>query len=382
MFAAASAVVVASRLALLAEFQRRATDRERTIAVQERATAFRTATAFHASWRPSRFRSERGSGAGDSPRFGGCLSSTDHRGRRRAASCVECVERARSSHSGQGVHSAAGFSGDGRLIVTAGGDDSARIWDAASGRELLRIQHGSSLDTAWFSPNGTYVVTVGDDGRSRVWRTDSGARVSETGPAARGAFNKDESRFVTSGEEDAALWDTRTWQKIRTMKDGTTVSSFSEDGRVLLTVDSEAAVLSDQLTGRTRARLNGEFTNAALTPGAEVVALTGEGAAKIWHIETKKVVTLPGTCDEIAISSDGRVVATAHEDEEDGIVRLWDAQPARGSLRCAGGSAAPRAGPSAGTAICWSLPTKTARLSSGIRGRVSQWRSSGVTGRM
>ena len=130
---------------------------------------------------------------------------------------------------------------------------------------------------------------------------------------------------MTSGDEDAAVWDAGTWRKIRAWQDGTTVSAFSEDGSTLLTVDSDAAVLSDAPTGRTRARLKGEFTNAALTPGADVVALTGDDGARIWHIETKQVVTLPGTCDEIAISSDGRLVATAYEDEEDGIVRLWDA---------------------------------------------------------
>jgi WD40 repeat protein len=325
--AAAFAVVVASGLALLAELQRRAADRERTTAVQERATAVRERTTAISRELAAVAISQ----ASADPELAILLASEAvHR-----ASTVEAEDALRhalSASNGRAVlpadkeyASAAGFSSEGKFVVTVGGDDSARIWDPATGRELRRIQHGSSLDTAWFSPSSTYLVTVGDNGRSRVWRADSGTKVAETGSAARGAFSKDESWFVTSGEEDAALWDARTWRKIRTMEDGTTVSTFSEDGRVLLVVDSDAAVLSDPSTGRTSARLEGEFTNAALTPGAGVVALTGDDAARIWHVAAKKVVSLPGTCDEIAISSDGRLVATAHEDEEDGIVRLWDA---------------------------------------------------------
>jgi WD40 repeat protein len=325
--AAASAVIVASGLALLAELQRRAADRERQTAVQERATAVRERTTATSRELAAVAISQ----ASADPELSILLASEAVR-RAPTVEAEDALRHALTASNGRAVLAAdkeyastAGFSSDGRLVVTVGGDDSARIWDAASGRELRRIQHGSSLDTAWFSPSGTYVVTVGDDGRSRVWRTDTGVRVAETGSAARGAFDRNESRFVTSGEGDAAVWDASTWRKIRTMADGTTVSTFSDDGRVLLTVDSAAAVLSDPATGRTRARLKGEFSNAALTPGANVVALAGDEAARIWHIDAKRVVTLPGTCDEIAISSDGRLVATAHEDEEDGIVRLWDA---------------------------------------------------------
>src|SRR2546422_442735 len=53
-----------------------------------------------------------------------------------------------------GVRSAA-FSRDGRLIIT-GSDDSARLWDARTGAELLRRFSFDSSDWAAVAPDGRY----------------------------------------------------------------------------------------------------------------------------------------------------------------------------------------------------------------------------------
>ena len=67
------------------------------------------------------------------------------------------------------VRSAA-FSPDGAHIVTASGDQTARIWDAASGEQLAILDgHMDWVDSAAFSPDGAYVVTASGDQTARVW---------------------------------------------------------------------------------------------------------------------------------------------------------------------------------------------------------------------
>ena len=67
------------------------------------------------------------------------------------------------------VHSAA-FSPDGSRIVTASGDNTARIWDAASAKEIAVLRgHDSDVRSAAFSPDGLRVFTASDDETARIW---------------------------------------------------------------------------------------------------------------------------------------------------------------------------------------------------------------------
>jgi WD40 repeat protein len=78
----------------------------------------------------------------------------------------------------------ASFSPDGARIVTASVDGTARVWDAASGKELARLAHESDVRSAFgvrivahegsvrsavFSSDGARIVTTSDDNTARVW---------------------------------------------------------------------------------------------------------------------------------------------------------------------------------------------------------------------
>ncbi|HUY61574.1 MAG TPA: hypothetical protein VMW49_06825, partial [Candidatus Dormibacteraeota bacterium] len=52
------------------------------------------------------------------------------------------------------------FSPDGTLLGTANGDKTARIWDARTGRELLKVTLTVAVFTVAFSPDGTLLGTA------------------------------------------------------------------------------------------------------------------------------------------------------------------------------------------------------------------------------
>jgi WD40 repeat protein len=50
-------------------------------------------------------------------------------------------------------------------------DQTARLWDAASGKKLLTLEgHTDGVRSAAFSPDGTRVVTASDDDTAKIWR--------------------------------------------------------------------------------------------------------------------------------------------------------------------------------------------------------------------
>jgi WD40 repeat protein len=66
--------------------------------------------------------------------------------------------------------SSAAFSPDGQRVLTASGDTTARVWDAASGRSLATLAgHTGWVSSAVFSPDGQRVVTASYDGTARTW---------------------------------------------------------------------------------------------------------------------------------------------------------------------------------------------------------------------
>ena len=64
----------------------------------------------------------------------------------------------------------AAFSPDGSRIVTASEDKTARIWDAASAKEIAVLRgHDNYVNSAAFSPDGSRIVTASGDKTARIW---------------------------------------------------------------------------------------------------------------------------------------------------------------------------------------------------------------------
>src|SRR5262249_30170985 len=66
---------------------------------------------------------------------------------------------------------------DGKRVVTASWDGTARIWDAESGREIAVLK-GHMLSSAAFSGDGKRVVTASWDGTTRIWDAESGTEIA------------------------------------------------------------------------------------------------------------------------------------------------------------------------------------------------------------
>jgi WD40 repeat protein/tetratricopeptide (TPR) repeat protein/predicted Ser/Thr protein kinase len=143
------------------------------------------------------------------------------------------------------VASSAAFSPDGRRLLSASDDQTARVWDAETGRLIQTLKHGSPVYQAAFSPDGRLVVTAGHDQLAQVWDAATGKPVLppfKHRDVVRGAsFSPDGRRVLTAGQRRdnaARVWDAATGEPLTPpLKHwGTEVHAcFSPDGRRVLT---------------------------------------------------------------------------------------------------------------------------------------------------
>src|SRR5262249_29221648 len=142
------------------------------------------------------------------------------------------------------------FSADGTRVLTAD-DASARMWDAASGRALFTMSHRDTVYRAVFSPDGARIVTAGGDGTVRIWNAATGAPIRTlTGPGPDAAQWRYSAVAVTPHVvaaidtlgRAARVWDADTGAQLAELandESGAAELAISPDGRWLATTGGD-----------------------------------------------------------------------------------------------------------------------------------------------
>ena len=108
------------------------------------------------------------------------------------------------------------FSPDGKTVITGSWDNTARLWDAATGRPLgPPLTHRGMVHAVAFSPDGKTVITGCRDNRARLWDAATGQPLgpplTHQGGVEGVAFSPDGKTVITgSADNTARLWDVAT----------------------------------------------------------------------------------------------------------------------------------------------------------------------------
>jgi WD40 repeat protein len=233
------------------------------------------------------------------------------------------------------------FSPDGKFLATAtvgivnlnkldNERISAQIWETKSGKLISSLNRGSSVNALRFSPNGKLIITASADGTARIWETSSGKTVGKLlnhkNAILDVAFSPNSEHVATASlDKTAAIW--RVWEVgdrkpillQNEPEQAITAVSFSSDSKWIATASTDKMVkVWDVKSGKAIAYMpHKDFVSAVtFNPSLDkkdlIATASLDNKVRLWKIGNNAVVT--------RLKHDSPVIAVAFAPQADRIV--------------------------------------------------------------
>ena len=245
------------------------------------------------------------------------------------------------------------FSADGREVIVADKNETARVWSEESLEIKLHeatrsVAEGSEVQGTWLSSDGAFALEISTTRQVQVWQVKTGQGILFhngdaflSGAIDSTAFSPDNNLVAVGSSERVVVWtvgggavdDAPPKLKLEGHKGVISSIAFSPDNKLLATVDAEGTArvwkAEDGANVATLWDETEEVTSATFSPDSKyVITLSSDGSARVWSAERGQLYAVlrghTGPLNSVAFNSKGDALLTA---SFDGTARLWDWQP-------------------------------------------------------
>ena len=243
----------------------------------------------------------------------------------------------------------ASYSPDGKRIVSTALDNSVKIWDSETGKEILSLQgfscrgilHGTL--PAVYSPDCKRIASVSYDNTIKIWDAETGrilqSLAGHSGPVYYAYFSPNSHQIVSSSEDKTIrVWDVETGKEIKTLIGLLGLAAFCPDGKrvVFASIDKSKGIeclktigIWDWKTGKTSQSMvknASVFTPIAFSfDGEQVAYALNTNIIRIQNVETGELIQSltesSSSIKLIAFSSNGKLIASAKNDHS---IKIWN----------------------------------------------------------
>jgi WD40 repeat protein len=219
------------------------------------------------------------------------------------------------------------FTPDGRYILSGAEDNTARLWDPATGETLHMLAgHADLVYSVAATPDGRYLFTGSWDSTARLWDTVTGAEIvrlgGHSGAVLYIAIAPDGRTLASAGlDGNIRFWDMAAIERdnFRGHEDWVNTIHFAPDGRWLVTAaDDGQLLLWDAATGELVRALAGHENQVATaqftSDGRSVLSSSLDGTTRLWDVATGQETAQFAHGRLAALSPDNRRALIIHVD--------------------------------------------------------------------
>jgi WD40 repeat protein len=228
----------------------------------------------------------------------------------------------------------ASISSDGRYILTASADKSARLWSIAEGALVRNFEgHGDVVTGAVMSADGSRVFTSSLDGSVRIWDAGTGRELQQlkykNDRFTTLVLPKSSSFIIASSYEGHAIvWDLSASEPKYVFEHADTIIDMELNGdenRLLTAGWDRRARVWDLASGRRLADLKGHqgrIWNARFQPGqSNVVTASEDATVRFWNYEErlKSIARMENVGHSFVATTDNSLLLA----QENGKLHQW-----------------------------------------------------------